>query len=207
MRVVIVEDNFAVRESLNLLLDGESNINVTGSFSSGEETLEKIDKSNPEVMLVDLGLPGISGIDLIRKIKKKIPSVEILAHTVSANRNDIMEALRSGASGYILKGSTPRELLEALYGIYQGDAPLSPRVARTVIGEIRNHAVDQNDLLTIREKEVLIGLEKGLSYKEIASHLNISPHTVHSHIKHIHEKLESSERQEVFRKARRLGIL
>jgi DNA-binding NarL/FixJ family response regulator len=207
MRVVLVEDDPLLRENITLLLKGEPGIAVLNSFGSAEEALSALPEIDPEIMLVDIGLPGMSGIDLIRRIKSERPGIEIMAHTIFEDRNNVFSALKAGASGYLLKGSTPRELIEAIFNLYNGGAPMSPKIARAVIREFQEDGVEESYLLSPREQQILSSLEKGLAYKEIAAAFNISPHTVHTHIKNIYEKLQAKSRQEAFAKARRKGIL
>jgi len=207
MRIVIVEDDHLLRENLKLLLGGEKGITVIAAFASAEEALDALSSALPEVMLVDIGLPGMSGIELIGQVKSKIPDMEIMAYTVFDDRDNVFSALKAGASGYILKGSTPRELVEALFELYDGGAPMSPKIARAVVREFQPPASTEEHLLSHREKEILDGLERGLTYKEIAADFNLSIHTVHTHIKNIYEKLHAKSRTEVFLKARRKGIL
>ncbi len=207
MRLAIVEDDPLLLSNLKLLLGGEPGMTIVGAFSTAEEALAKIEKSPPEVMLVDLGLPGMPGTQLIREAKARIPDVEIMAYTVFENRENVFSALKSGASGYILKGCTPKELIESLFILERGGAPMSPKIARAVIQEFQSEATQEQYLLTNREKEILKNLENGLAYKEIAALLGISPHTVHTHIKKIYEKLHVKSRQEAFLKARKKGII
>ncbi|MBN1568683.1 MAG: response regulator transcription factor [Acidobacteria bacterium] len=207
MRVVLVEDDPLLRNNIVLLLKGEPGITIQNSFGSAEEALVSFPDPASEIMLVDIGLPGMSGIDLIRQVKSRKPEIEIMAHTVFEDRKSVFSALKAGASGYLLKGSTPRELIEALFNLYNGGAPMSPKIARAVIREFQEDGIEESYLLSQREQQILSSLEKGLTYKEIASAFNISPHTVHTHIKNIYEKLQAKSRQEAFVKARRKGIL
>ncbi|MGO9379919.1 MAG: response regulator [Dissulfurispiraceae bacterium] len=207
MRVAIVEDNNILLENLKLLLTGEPNIEIVGTSSSAEGALKSFDFSNAEVMLVDLGLPGMSGVDLIGKVKAKYPELEIMAHTVFENRESVFSAIKAGASAYILKGSRPAELIDSLNKLYEGGAPMSPKIARMVIQEFQDNGYSEQYLLSRREKEVLIEIERGWSYKEIANKLNISPQTIHTHIKRIYEKLHAHDRQDALLKARKKGII
>jgi DNA-binding NarL/FixJ family response regulator len=207
MRIAIVEDNQILLENLKLLLMGEPNIEVVGNSSSAESAMKTLDFSNIEVMLVDLGLPGMSGIELIEKIKTKYPEVEIMAHTVFENRESVFSAIKAGASAYMLKGSRPAELIESLNKLYEGGAPMSPKIARMVIQEFQEKGSDEQYLLSQREREVLKEIERGLSYKEIANKLNISPQTIHTHIKKIYDKLHAADRQDALLKARKKGII
>ena len=158
-------------------------------------------------MLTDLGLPGMSGIELIKETRRIKPNIEIMALTVFEDRESTFSSIKAGATGYLLKGTTPRELIEALYTLHQGGAPMSPKIARAVLNELRNEHTSDAYLLTPREKDILKGMETGHTYKELAEMLYISPHTVHTHIKHIYEKLQAGNRKQAFLKARKMGIL
>ena len=207
MRIAIVEDNRLLLENLKLLLSGESNIEVVGDFISAEEALSRLKETDPEIILADLGLPGMSGIELIKRVKGEMPDVEIMAHTIFEDKENVFSAIKAGASGYILKGSSPREIIEALHNLYKGGAPMSPKIARKVIMEFQDEGIGGQYILSHREKEIVRLVEKGLSYKEISKKLSISPHTVHTHIKNIYEKLQAKNRQEALIKARKKGII
>ena len=207
MHIGIVEDDPLLRENLKLLLSGEKNITILGAWGSAEEALPAFKKLSFDIMLVDLGLPGMSGIELIKKIKEDSPEIEIMAHTVFEDRDNVFSAIKAGASGYILKGSTPRELIEALNNLHQGGSPMSPKIARKVVREFQDEGLNEEYLLSHREKEIVKCIEDGLAYKEIAEKLSISPHTVHTHIKKIYEKLHARNRQEALITARKKGII
>ncbi len=207
MRIAIVEDNPVLLQNLEILLRGEPGIEVSGVYGTAEDALTGIGDSSPEVMLVDLGLPGMSGIELIDKVKKTSPQLDIMAYTVFDDKETIFSAIKAGASGYILKGSTPRELIESIFDLYKGGAPMSPKIARAVVREFQMENSTEEFSLSTREKQILGSLEKGLTYKEISGAFDISPHTVHTHIKNIYEKLQAKNRQDAFLKARKQGIL
>jgi two-component system NarL family response regulator len=208
MNVAIVEDNQSLLDNLRLLLQGESGCCVTGAWRSAEEALSSASWARTNILLADIDLPGISGVELIGRIKEKYPHVDCMAYTVSEDRATVFSAIQAGACGYLLKGSTPRELIEALHHLHEGGAPMSPRIARKVICQFQamsDTPPADGECLTRREQDVLRCLEQGRSYKEIGSALAISPHTVHSHIKRIYEKLQSQSRQEAALKARKRG--
>jgi len=207
MRLVIVEDDPILLESLKLLLSGEHGITVAGAYSSAEDALRSLKKASPEVMLADLGLPGMSGIDLIKQAKDVMPQLEVMAHTVFEDRENVFSAIKAGASGYILKGSSPREIVEAIYEIHKGGAPMSPKIARKVIHEFQDETINEQYILSQREKDIVKCIEEGLTYKEISERMNISSHTVHTHIKNIYEKLQAKDRGEALVKARKTGII
>ena len=130
-----------------------------------------------------------------------------MAHTVCESRESVFSAIKAGASAYILKGSRPVDLIEALNELYEGGAPMSPKIARMVIQEFQDKGIEEQYLLSQREKEVLKGMENGCTYKEMADKLNVSPQTIHTHVKNIYEKLQAGDRQEALLKARKKGII
>jgi two-component system NarL family response regulator len=207
MKVSIVEDDVLLRQNLRLLLSGETGISVVSVYSTAEEALAGIKRASPEILLADIGLPGMSGIGLIRELKDQMPGLEIMAHTVFDDRETVFSAIKAGASGYILKGSTPRELIDALHTLAKGGSPMSPKIARKLIREFQGEGIDKQYLLSHRETEVVKEVENGLSYKDIAVKLSISPHTVHTHIKNIYEKLHAKDRQGALIAARKKGII
>jgi len=207
MRLIIVEDDPLLLENLTLLLSGEEGLAVAGSYRTAEDALRGLSNSKPEVMLTDLGLPGMSGVDLIKRAKEEMPSLEIMAHTVFEDREMVFSAIKAGASGYILKGSSPREVIESIHALYKGGAPMSPKIARKIIHEFQDDVVSEQYLLTQREKEIVKRVEEGLTYKEIGERLSISTHTVHTHIKNIYEKLQAKDRNDAIIKARKRGII
>jgi len=207
MRILLVEDNALLRENLRILLSGEPSVELVVVFETAEEALAELRSVRPDVLLSDLDLPGMSGVELIRRVKRACPDIDIMAFTIFEDRDTVFAAIKAGASGYILKGSSPRELLEALTSLSQGGAPMSPKIARKVIREFQAAGDDTVSPLSHREGEVLKSIEQGLSYKEISDRYCISPHTVHTHIKNIYEKLQVKDRPSAILKARKKGIL
>ncbi len=202
-------------DNLRMLLQGEADMKVIGGFGSAEDALAQMEWSKADLLLADIDLPGMSGVELIGQIKERFPNVDSLAYTICEDRAVVMSAIRAGASGYLLKGSTPRMLVESVRELYAGGAPMTPKIARKLIVEFRlqdaasppAEADTEESDLTARETGILKLVEKGLSYSEIGEALNISPHTVHTHIKNIYEKIHARSRPEMLRKARRLGVI
>jgi two-component system, NarL family, response regulator len=208
MRLAIVEDNAVLREKLAVTLNGEADITLDGAFGTAEEALGALKNINPEVMLVDIGLPDMSGVDLIRQVKEQFPAIEIIAHTVFDDRDTVFSALKAGASGYILKGCRFAMLVDALQDVYQGGAPMSPPIARKVLREVQGgQAASEEYLVTPREKDILKEIESGMTYKEIGEKYSISSHTVNTHIKNIYRKLQATDRRQALLAARKKGIL
>jgi two-component system NarL family response regulator len=196
-----------LRENLKLLLSGETGISVVATYATAEDALAGLKRARPEILLADIGLPGMSGIELIDQIKDQLPELEIMAHTVFDDRETVFSAIKAGASAYILKGSTPRELIDALHTLARGGSPMSPKIARKVIREFQEEGVDEQYVLSHREREIVKEIENGLTYKDIAAKFSISPHTVHTHIKNIYEKLHAKDRQGALVAARKKGII
>lgn len=206
MHIALVEDNSLTRETLKLLLSGEPSISSVETYESGETLLTDLENSSFNILLVDLHLPGMHGIELIQNVKQIKPQTEIMVYTIYEDRENVFAAIKSGASGYILKGSSPRELIESLQNLHKGGAPMSPKIARKIIREFQQTEEVENPL-SHKEQNVLRCIELGLSYKEIAERLCISPHTVHTHIKNIYEKLQANGRKDALTRARKLGII
>ena len=207
MQVVIVEDNELLRNNLRLLLEGEREVSVAGCYADAEDALKNIEVTVFDLLLVDIGLPGLSGIELIREVKSRLPDIDILAHTVFDNRETVYSAIKAGASGYILKGASPRELIEALHNLHRGGAPMSPKIARAIISDMQDGCKEERYILSPREIQIIKKLENGYTYSEIGDELNISSHTVHSHIKNIYEKLHAAGRSDALLKAHKKGII
>jgi DNA-binding NarL/FixJ family response regulator len=208
MNLCIIEDNQDLLANLRLLLGGEPGFHVLGAYGSAEEALAVAAFAQCDVILVDIDLPGASGVELIREVHQKHPTVQALVHTISEDRDVVFAAIKAGATGFLLKGSSPRELIESLHNLHLGGAPMSPKIARKVLLELRGQvAGPQDSSLTPREIDVLKGLSKGQSYKELADILGRSPHTIHAHVKSAYEKLQAASRGEALQKARFLGVI
>jgi two-component system NarL family response regulator len=211
MRICVVEDNQLLLANLSLLLQGERGVEQVVAYGSAEDALEAVDWTRVDVLLADIDLPGMSGVELVRSVRASHATVNCMAYTISEDRATVFAAIKAGACGYLVKGCSPREIIEAIHELHEGGAPMSPRIARKVILEIQSAQRAEGDpaggLLSQREAEILKQIERGLSYKEIAALLKISAHTVHTHIKHIYEKVHARTRDEALRKARNLGAL
>ena len=208
IRVAIVEDLREVREGLARLVEGADGFTCIGAFGSMEEAIPGIDGNLPDVALVDIGLPGMSGIDGIRILKERHPGVQYLVLTVYDDDDRIFEALCAGATGYLLKKTPPARLLESLREAVEGGAPMSPEVARRVITlfqRVRPPARVEYDL-TPHESRILKMLVDGHNYKTAAEELDVSVNTVAFHVKRIYEKLEVHSKSEAVAKALKSGL-
>lgn len=210
MKILIVEDDPMTQDNLTLLLQGEREVRSVEAFGTAEDARDHANWANIDILLSDIDLPGeMNGVDLIAWTQLHHPDITSMAYTIHENRDIVFAAIKAGACGYLLKSSSPRELIESLTELAEGGAPMTPKIARKVITDMQKVSEEDNNNgeshLTQREKEILQQIDLGLSYKEIAAKLHISPHTVHTHIKKIYEKVQVGSRDEVVRKARRLG--
>lgn len=198
INISIVEDIKDIREGLCALINGSEGFSCISSFSNAESALRDIIDDKPDVVLMDIGLPGMSGVDCIRKLKAKKPELQIIMLTVYEDDDHIFKALVAGASGYLIKKTPPAKLLEAIQDVYNGGSPMSSQIARKVISAFQsiNKSSDETENLSSREQEILSYLAKGFRYKEIAEKLFISIETVRTHLRNIYEKLHVHSRTE-----------
>lgn len=202
INVCIIEDDRETRESLVELLNGASGLRCVGDYPAGELALRDIRARKPDVALVDINLPGMSGIECVGKLKVLIPAMEVLMLTTYEDNDLIFSSLRAGAKGYLLKKMAPTELIEAIGQVHAGGAPMPMQIARKVVQYFQNLGASANEVekLSPREQEILALLARGAFYKEIADALKISISTVRTHIQHIYEKLHVQSRTDAARK-------
>ena len=203
IRVAIVEDRREIREGLTMLISGTEGFVCTGSYRSVEEALDKISNQLPNLVLMDIGLPGMSGIEGLRILKERYPEMLLLMLSVYDDDERIFDAMCAGASGYLLKKTPPVKLLESIKEVIEGGAPMSPEVARRVIAlfrEIRPPERADYDL-TPHETRLLKLLVEGHNYKTAAAELNVSVHTVSFHLRSIYDKLQVHSKSEAVAKA------
>ncbi|SPF54812.1 Response regulator [Candidatus Sulfopaludibacter sp. SbA4] len=209
IRVAIIEDRARTREGIQALVDGTPGYRCTGSFGSMEEALDQIDSDPPAVVLLDIGLPGMSGIEGIRCLKERYPGVLLVMLTVYDDDRRILDAICAGACGYLLKSTPPARLLESLREVVGGGAPMSPEVARRVIGlfrEIRPPAHADYGL-TPHESRLLALLVDGHNFKTAAVEAGVSPSTVAWHMRRVYDKLHVHSKSEAVAKALRGRIV
>jgi DNA-binding NarL/FixJ family response regulator len=206
-RVAVVEDNAELRDSLFHLVSSGTSLACVGTFGCCEDLLSRAATLHPDVVLMDIGLPGMSGIEGVRALKQMLPAVDVLMLTVYEDEESIFRAMQAGATGYILKKSVPRRLLESIREIHSGGAPMTAAVARKVLSYFRPKTGAAGAALSPREREILAGLVDGLSYKMIAERHFIAVDTVRSHLKSIYEKLHVHSKSEAVAAALKGRIL
>lgn len=191
IRVSIVDDEVDLRENIAGYVDAAKGFRCVGVHSSAEEALLHLPKEKPDVVLMDINMGGMSGIECVRLLKPQIPQAQVVMLTVFEDTEKIFSALAAGASGYLLKRLAPAKLLEAIQEVYEGGSPMSAPIARKVVQSLQPKLPrgDETNELSPREREVLDGLAEGQAYKQIADRLNVSIHTVRNYIRRIYEKL------------------
>jgi DNA-binding NarL/FixJ family response regulator len=211
IKVAIIEDNTTIRDGLSALINGTPDYSCVGSFPDCESFLQKLPTLDANIILMDIGLPGMSGIDGIAKAKKIKSDLNILMLTVYEDNQTVFKALCAGACGYLVKKTPPTRLLEAIRDASEGGAPMSSLIARQVINVFQQTqnslSKDEDAQLSSREKEVLTSLAEGNNYQSIADRLFISVDTVRHHIRNIYRKLHVHSQSEAVAKAIRKGII
>ena len=201
--IAIVEDLDEVRDGLKSFISLNTDFTVVGDFKTGEEALANLPRLSPDIVIMDINLPGMNGIECIRQVKDKSPGTQFMMFTVYENDEKVFEALKAGASGYLLKNTGLLQIVESLTELHQGGSPMSANIARKLVNLFRDNGnkTVSMDVLSNRENEILHLLSKGLLYKEIADQLHITTSTVRQHIHKIYEKLHVQNRTEAINKA------
>ncbi len=211
IRVLVAEDHAVVREGIRLILESQSGMEVIGEAADGREALEKARELHPDIVLMDIGMPEMNGLEATREIKRSLPETQILALTVHEQGDYLFRMLEAGASGYVLKGAPSSDLLAGLRAASRGEVHLHPSLTTRLVGDYvrrlkRGEAIDSYDTLTERERDVLMLLADGLTNQQIATRLVISASTVETHRIHIMEKLGLRNRAELVKYAIRHGL-
>ncbi len=202
INVSIVEDNEQLRGTLARVISRAEGFQCLSHYGSAELALESLPKDRPDVVLMDINLPGMNGVECVRRLKQIAPQIQIVMLTVYEDTENIFNALAAGASGYLLKRTTSAELLESIQEVRRGGSPMTTHIARKVVQSFQQSAASaqSTENLSAREKEVLDCLSQGFLYKEIAEKLGISYETVHTYIRRIYEKLQVRTRTEAVAK-------
>jgi DNA-binding NarL/FixJ family response regulator len=203
-KIVLVEDNEPYKKQLMEILNDTEDIECLFAVSSAEEAIKKIPGSNPDVILMDINLPGMSGIDCLPALRRKIPEVEILMLTAYEEDDNIFRALKSGASGYILKSSHAQEIFDAIRQVHAGGSSFSSHIARKVVQFFRNEKQieSDNEKLSAREHKTLELFATGYTYKEVANQMNVTVETIRTYVKRVCTKLHVRNRVEAIIKYR-----
>jgi RNA polymerase sigma factor (sigma-70 family) len=200
--VSIVEDNDKLRETLARVLNRAEGFRCASHYANAEDALKDLPQVKPDVVLMDINLPGMNGVECVRQLKKNLPEIQVMMLTVYEDTENIFDALAAGASGYMLKRTPGGELLEAIREVHRGGSPMTAHIARKVVQSFQRSAASEaaTENLSEREQQVLDLLSQGLIYKEIAEKLGISYETVHTYIRRIYEKLQVRTRTEAVAK-------
>ncbi|HXS57230.1 MAG TPA: response regulator transcription factor [Hanamia sp.] len=206
IKVVIFEDNYLLRDGYYQLINGMPGFSCVGAYDDASDLLFKIKRSEPEVVLMDIDMPGMNGIEAVRIIKENFPNLHIIMQTVFEDDDKIFRAIQAGAEGYILKKIPPTKILDAIFEVYNGGAPMTPAIASKILRLFRSGikpVPEKKSNLSERQTEILESIVNGMSYKLIAEKLFISVETVRYHVKNIYEILQVHSRFELINKQRR----
>jgi DNA-binding NarL/FixJ family response regulator len=208
IKIIITEDNDIIREGLAILINATAGLECSAVYTNCEDMLADYKNHTPDIFLQDIGLPGMSGIEGVKILRNENPEAVILMLTVYEDEENVFEALKAGASGYLLKRTPPNQLIDAIKDAYQGGSPMSSNIARKVVRFFSGSSKNKNSYqLSEREKEIISGLADGNSYQVLADELFISIHTVRSHIRKIYKKLHVHNQSEAVAIAYKEGII
>jgi len=208
IRALIVDDHPVTREGLRTALELSDDVVVVGEAASGEEAVEQAQALSPDVVFMDVRMPGMDGIEATRRIKDAAPDTKVILITVDESRGAVSEAIHAGVSGYLLKDATPDALIDAARNAIEGNAVIHPQLTKTFIEEARSAADEPRTTpLSKREREILQRVADGATTRQVASDLGISPHTVKTHLERIFEKLGANDRAQAVAIAIRTGIV
>ena len=202
IQVAIVDDDSRVRTNLARAVERSGEFICVGQFASAEDAIERLPATEPHVVLMDINMPGLSGIECVQRLKAENPGIEFIMLTVYEDTESVFNALAAGASGYLLKQAAREELFDAIKQVHAGGSPMTSHIARKVVQAFRHASPSEGDTskLSTREQQVLELLAKGYLYKEIAESLGISYDTVHNHIRHVYDKLHVRSRSQAVAK-------
>jgi len=199
--ICIIEDLIEIQNGLQTIIESDLRFKLLCCFGNAETAIAELPLLKPDIVLTDINLPGKSGIDCITEVKSKIPDTQFIMFTIYEDNDQVFEALKAGASGYILKNTAPEKIIESLIELHDGGSPMSPKIARMVLSSF--NVITKNNVseyISKREQEVLELLSKGFLYKEIAEKLSITLSTVKRHLNHVYEKLQVQNKTEAINK-------
>jgi len=207
IRILLADDHVLVRQGFKMILSAQPDMQIVGEAANGRETVEQCEKLQPDLVLMDVTMPELNGIEATRRIATASPRTRVLALSMHKDAVYVREILRAGARGYLLKDSAEADLIAAVRSVAKGEAYLTPAVSDAVLTDYRRHVTDPLDLLTTREREVLQMIAEGKTNKEIATSLNLSVYTVEAHRGRVMEKLNLHSTGELVRFALRSGLI
>lgn len=207
IRILLADDHAVVRRGFRLILDGQPGLQVVGEACNGREAVQLATALDPDIVILDVSMPDLNGIEAARRIVEEVPRTRVLALSMHRDGVYVREMLRAGARGYLLKDADDEALIDAVQAVARGDAYISPSVADTVLTDYRRHVTNPLDLLSAREREVLQLISEGRTNKDIAQLLGLSVHTVDSHRSRLMEKLNLNSTGELVRFAIRNGLI
>ncbi len=199
--ICIIEDIPEIQKGLQSIIDGDTTFTLLKCFSNAEDAIAELPQLVPNIVIADINLPGKTGIECVAAIKEIVPAIQFIMFTIYEDNDQVFEAIKAGANGYILKNTPPEKIIEALIDLSEGGSPMTAKIARKVIASMQsNTQTTYIEILTSRENEVLQLLSKGFLYKEIADKLNIATSTVKRHLSHIYQKLQVQNKTEAINK-------
>jgi len=208
IKVLVVEDQKRILRNQLKLLKVHKKIDVVGTADNGPTAVEKTIDLSPDVLLLDIGLPGFDGIEVTRRVKKKAPETEVLIFTIFDEEDKVIAAIKAGASGYLLKGAKTEKIVEAIEDVFRGGSVIQANLARRLLRHFQqDKAIIEEVQLTTREQEILQIIAKGMSNREVAGVLGVSRSTVRTHLEHIYEKLDVSNRTEAVTEGLKQGLI
>lgn len=207
MRIIFVDDDPVQLYQLERMLRGNETLKLAGTYSDPRIACEELETAKPDLMITDINMPEMGGIELIKKCKAKLPELEIIALTVQDDIPTVLEAIKAGATGYLLKSVSKADMLKAIADLDGGGVPITPKLARGIIESLRAGGPDPEASLSDKETEVLRHIGQGLLYKEIADKMCVTTHAIQWHAKGIFNKLQAHCRKEAVVKARKIGLL
>jgi DNA-binding NarL/FixJ family response regulator len=207
MKIIFVDDDPVQLDMFRLVMRGAENLEVAGMYSDPRLAYSELETVMPDLMITDINMPNMGGIELIKKSKARLPELEIIALTAHDDMPTVFEALKAGATGYLLKNISGADVLRAITELDSGGVPITPKVARGIIANMQIGNPDSAPALSGKERDILRQIGLGLSYKEIANKMCVTTHAVHFHVKSIYKKLQVSCREEALITAKREGLI
>jgi len=207
MKIIFVDDDPLQLDTFRLLLHGVKKLEMTGAYTDPKLAYDALETVKPDLMITDVSMPNMSGIELIKKAKARLPELEIIALTAHDDMPTVFDALKAGATGYLLKSTSRADMLKAITELDSGGVPITPKIARGIIANMQAGNPGATPALSGKERDILRQISLGLSYKEIANKKCVTAHTIHFYVKSIYKKLQASNRGEALITAKKEGLL